>query len=192
MRKYFILTCFFILFCAVSYGINIDFSWSLGEIGIENTNFETKINSFFSVLNFYWMERNTGLGIGVSLFNIHSYYDDHKYVFLKPLEIMWHPFYSRLGRFGRYGTLGIYNKTIMSSIATSGWINSTGLRYIISTQPFGRGKDKRRSKYNFNTKVYVEFSTDKTWRMGITAEYLYFGTILLYPIKFLREKPIEE
>jgi len=61
MKKIFCIILYLIFCCAIVYGINIDFSWSLGEIGIENTSFETKINSFFSVLNIYWIGYSGGI-----------------------------------------------------------------------------------------------------------------------------------
>jgi hypothetical protein len=91
------------------YGLDVDYTWSLGDIGIANFNFERNVGYSFRILNWNWIEKNTGLGMGFYLLNQYGYEEGYSW-FLLPVEFMWNPLSTRLGNRGIYGTLGIYDK----------------------------------------------------------------------------------
>jgi len=193
MKKEVCLILLLFLCIAVVYGFDVDFTWSLGDIGIVNFNFEKNINVHFSILSFNWIEKNTGIGLGFALTN-------QKTAF--PFEFIWNPFSTRFGNSLVFGTFGIYNRIgwgaagknyyFSTPISDLGFINTIGIRYIFSTAPYGRSKEKRHKKYHYNGTIYADYSTDNTWRIGISIDILFLGTLLLYPIFYITEKPILE
>jgi len=186
--------CFIVLLaicCSVIYGFDVDFSWSFGYIKVANSNFENNVNFHLGLLNFNWIEKNTGLGLGFSLFEYYGL----------PVEIMWHPFSNRIGSSGIYGTLGFYNKIGFGSADTSflreiirdlRLVNNIGIRYIFSTEPFGRNTGRRSRRYHRNVTVFAEYSMFNTWRVGISADVLFLFSLPIYSILFITERPIPE
>ena len=193
MKKYFYLALLLFLYSTL-HGFNIDYAFSLGEIGIENFNFENNIGVNFSIFNFSWIEKNTGIGLGFALTN--------KKMAL-PFELMWNPFSARFSRARIFGTFGIYNRIGIGAAGENNYfvtpikdlivINTTGIRYIFSLEPYGRSKEKRYSTYHHNGSIYMDYSTDNTWRIGVTIDFLFLGRLLfIYPIIFIKEEAIPE
>jgi hypothetical protein len=202
MRKIICVVVLLAICCIGIYGAdNIDYTWSLGDIGIANINFERNVSYSFSILNWSWIEMNTGLGFGFSLFHTHGYKDKLS-AFLLPVEFMWNPLSTRLGNTGIYGTLGIYDRTGFGS-SDKGfssakhpwnffWTNVAGIRYVLSSVPFGRSKEKGKGNYRNNITLYAEYSVDTTWRVGLTVDYGTLLALLFLPIIYATEKPIDE
>jgi hypothetical protein len=200
MRKTMCVIMLLALCGAGAYGLDMDFSWSLADIGIGNINFERNVSYYFNILNFKWVELNTGLGFGFSLFDMHVC---RKILsgFIIPVEFMWNPISTRLGNSGIYGTLGIYDKIGLggsdegfpgTKMRDSKWTNVAGIRYVFSLIPLGRSKEKGEKNYRNNLTVYAEYSVDTTWRIGLSADCGSLLALIIYPIVSLFEKPIDE
>jgi hypothetical protein len=194
MRKMIGIVLLLILCCATAYS-DIDYSWSLLDIGLENIDLKKEIHWRWNFLNLSWVETNTGLGLGTSWF---SYIG--RSVLLFPVEFMWNPFSTRLGQTGIYGTLGIYDKVewerekINGDIVTS-FVNTVGIRYMISTIPYGRTREKGKSNYRVNSYIFAEYSkyaNYKTWRVGLSVDVGFLASLILLPIFYATEKPIDE
>jgi hypothetical protein len=172
-----------LLCCATVYGIDIDFTWSAIDIGFENvTNEEKYVHWHFSradFLNLSWIETNTGLGLGVSLLSIHDYWGSDL-----PIELMWNPFSTRLGRTGIYGTLSFYNKMGWGNLIKRNleWRNFTGIRYMFSFIPYGRTREKGELNFRANGYVYAEYASNKVWRIGLSFDIGLLVGIILYPM----------
>jgi hypothetical protein len=181
------------LCCISIYGFDIDYSWSFAGIGIENINLERKVNFSLKMFNFNWLETYTGLGLGFFLFNLHGEWPG--VTDLLPVEFMWNPFSTRLGRSGIYGTLSIYDQIAWLRAPIIGgitFVNTAGIRYMFSNIPYGRTKEKGRRNYHANAYIYAEYASDKNWRIGLSADVGFLVSLILYPIFYLTEKPIEE
>lgn len=194
MRKMIGVVLLLLLLCCVAVYGDIDYSWSLDEIGIENAGLGGKTNFTLRMGSFSWVETFTGLGFGFSLFNIHGEWPGVTDVL--PVEFMWNPVSTRLWETGMYGTLGLYDQMtwLRAPIfeAQAPLSHNFGIRYIISTIPYGRTKEKADSNYRVNLNVFAEYSTYKTWRVGISADVGFLLALILSPIFYLTEKPIDE
>jgi hypothetical protein len=164
------------------HGLDVAFSWSPADIGIGNFNQEKSIGFSADVLNFTWIEKTTGLGLG---FNLSSIYGDTRnnewYMSMPSFEIMWNPFSKRLVG-GFYGTLGIYNKFGWSvDKGYEGFINTTGIRYIFTNMPYGRSKEKAHDEWKVRFGyIFAEYSTTRTWMVGIKVDVL--ASFILLPL----------
>jgi len=182
-------------------GLDLERSWSLGDIGIENTNFEANISYCFNILNINRIEKNTGLGFRFTLFDYHRYKEDVFWQFA-PIELIWSPLSKKIGKSNIFGTLNFYNRMGFGGIGESvldtiyentGFVNTTGIRYMFSIEPFGKANENRKNKYHLNSYIFSEYSTSNKWRIGISADIGFLlRVIIALPLQFIMEKPIPE
>ena len=115
-KKICIILLLLIINLVSAHGIDIDFTWSLGDIG---------------------------LGWGFTLFDYHDYHGETFYLF--PVEAMWHPWSKMISK-TIYGTLGFYDKirclSDHSTINDLKFVNTTGIRFMFSSIPLGRSVEK--------------------------------------------------
>jgi hypothetical protein len=193
MKKLFLLGIF-IFFSNIysAFCLDLHFTWTLVEFGVENTDVKDNINFNVNLLKFNWFERNTGLGVNISFFNYH-HYDEKTYLFfpfalflptywenssfpaflIPPIELMWNPIVIKTNKDSNrpgFFNFGIYNRIEYGgrNPAVFEFVDTIGIRFFWSKLPMGRTLYTYENNFNWYISFFSEYSTDRTFRIGIS------------------------
>ncbi len=169
MKKLLLIIFFSILInCAYAIDNDIQFFWSLGDMGV---SFESKENDFkaipfINVGNINWITKH-GLGWGFHVFNIEGS-PDWKQALILPLELNYSPFgYNKnflfLTLYARGGWLVNYDNDITGSMLDrSSLFGAAGLRTAWIP--------KLEEHWSIFTGAFIEYTSKNEIRMGISLD----------------------
>jgi hypothetical protein len=182
MKKYAVIML--ILIPAAVYSLDLQFTWTLAEIGAENTDVGENLNININLLKFNWFEPMTGLGVNISCFNYHHYskkvywffpfavfmpmaWPDFPALLVPPVELMWNPIVKKTSK-GRFINLGFYNRIEYGgpTVSTFEFVDTLGIRFFYSRLPVGRTNRVYEQYFNWYASIFTEYSTDETLRLG--------------------------
>ena len=176
MRKFILV--FLILINGKIYA-DIDYMWNFGNIGFDYTNTNNEINIGLTILNFYWIETNTGFGLNVSVFDAFKEENDY-FISFFPIEIIYTPISYKSFRKTAGGEDVFVNWTVYYRFSWGRFANSpdrninniVGIRVSNTTLSLGRSIRKEEKDFTSPDSVFFEYNiTDNSFRFGINMDY---------------------